>query len=262
MSKRDKKLIVLIEDEQVIVNLLTKKLQLAGYEVRTAVDGQAGLELVHSAKPDLLLLDMALPKMSGFQILEKLNEEKIMPKLPVIIISNSGQQIEIEKALKFGIRDYLIKVNFDLDELVGKVNVVFRSNQKKPIGGEQPPEGTVLIVEDDIFLLNLLEKKLIGSNIKTLRAMDINQARSTVKTEPVDLILLDLVMPGGNGMTLLKELKADQKYQSIPIIITSNLGQSDEIKRGLEAGAAEYIVKANITPAEIVARVKKLMKKR
>ena len=79
----EKKIIVLVEDEEVMVNLLVSKLEKAGYIVKTALDGVAGLDLVRKEKPDLVLLDMMLPRLSGFGILEKLSEEKILPDLPI-----------------------------------------------------------------------------------------------------------------------------------------------------------------------------------
>ena len=123
----NKKLIVLVEDEKIMVSLLTKKLEGAGFEVQVAGDGAAGLALVKEAQPDLVLLDMLLPTLNGFGPLEKLVEEKLLPGLPVIIISNSGQPIEIERARKLGVRDYLIKVNFDPQELLVKVNHILKS---------------------------------------------------------------------------------------------------------------------------------------
>ena len=118
--------IVLIEDDEITVKILTEKLEKAGYTVKTAYDGVAGLDLIHTEKPDLVLLDIMLPKMDGFGVLHKLKEEKILDHLPVIIVSNSGQPVEIERALKLGVRDYLIKVNFNPNEILEKVNRILR----------------------------------------------------------------------------------------------------------------------------------------
>mgnify|MGYP001607795151 CR=1 FL=1 len=111
-SQKTQKTVVLIEDEMVILELLRTKLQNAGITVHTAQDGVAGLWLIKDIKPDLVLLDMLLPSMNGLQILEKMKEEGILPAMPVFIISNSGQPVEIERAMELGVRDYLIKVNF------------------------------------------------------------------------------------------------------------------------------------------------------
>lgn len=125
-TKGNKKLIVLIEDEQIMVDLLAKKLKDAGYLVRVAKDGVSGLALIKKTKPDLVLLDMLLPILDGFGVLKKLSAEKLLPKLPVMVISNTGQPIEIERVNKLGVRDYLIKVNFDPSELLVKVNNILK----------------------------------------------------------------------------------------------------------------------------------------
>ena len=260
-NRAKKKVIGLIEDDVVIANILEKKLTQTGYDVRMAADGVVGLKMIASAKPDLVLLDMALPQMSGSEVLDKLAKQKLIPKLPVIIISNSGQQAEIDKAVKLGVKDHLVKVNFDLDDLVMKIGSVLNTNSKKKDSKNVEIEGNMLIVEDDILLLNLLEKKLLTSTIKPFRATDVNEARSILESQKIDIILLDVVLPGGNGIDFLKEIKANKKWKSIPVIITSNLGQNEEVQRGFDAGAVAYVVKANVTPDDIVAKAKKYLKK-
>lgn len=261
MATGNKKTIVLIEDEEVMVTLLMGRLVAAGFEVRSALDGVAGLELIHNKKPDLVLLDMMLPRLNGFGVLEKLHEEKLLPKLPVIIISNSGQPIEIDRALKLGIRDYLIKVNFDINELISKANLIF-GGDKAGNKNDVPPIATVLIVEDDNFLVDLLERKLMRSRIKAFVAMDADHARLILGREQVDAVLLDVMLPGTDGITLLKEFKADERLKSIPVIVISNLGQTEEIKKGMAAGASAYIIKANATPGEIVSKIFELIIKK
>lgn len=264
MQDDTKKSIVLIEDEEVVVNLLTKKLKAVGYEVKTATDGISGLELIRTAKPDLVLLDMTLPRLSGLDVLKKLTEEKILPGLPVVIISNSGQQVDVDHIRKLGVRDYLVKVNFDPNEIIAKIHNVFNAEEAQDNQTPQktePPIATILLIEDDIFLVDILEKKLIQSRFKVFRALDGDQARNVLAKERIDLILLDIILPGTNGLVLLKEFKADQRIKSIPVIIISNLGQKEEMQRGLEAGALHYIVKAHATPGEIVAKVKDIINK-
>lgn len=259
-----KKVIVLIEDEEVTVNLLTNKFKMAGYEVKAALDGVAGLDLIRAVKPDLVLLDMMLPRLNGFGVLEKLAEEKILPDLPIIIISNSGQPVEIDRALKLGVRDYLIKVNFDPNEVVTKAKLLLGSEEQKCYASKKNKRNVlmrVLLVEDDVFLADLLERKFTQSHIKIFLATDADQARSVLSSNQVDAILLDIILPGSDGITLLKELKANEKTKNIPVIILSNLGQQEEMRRGLEAGAAYYIIKAHSTPNEIVAKVEELINK-
>lgn len=268
------KSIVLIEDDEILAELLVRKLEKAGYRVELAKDGLAGVELVRSKRPDLVLLDMVLPKANGFDVMEKLHEEKILPGLPLVIISNSGQAIEIERAKKLGARDYLIKVNFDPNEVLAIVKRILKTGGERKNGGQgdrpedqgpsDPPGQTiadVLIVEDDLFLVELLEKKLKRQNYKVFKAADAKQARTILEKNKIDAILLDVILPGMDGLTFLAEIKTKEPLKNIPVIIISNLGQQEEKDRGLKAGAADYIVKAHVTPGEIAGRIQEIIKK-
>jgi len=120
------KKIIIIEDEKILLDLLKDKLVKEGYEVIVALDGQTGLAKIKQEKPDLILLDMVMPKMGGFEVMRELNKDENLAKIPVIIISNSGQPVELEKAKKLGAKDWLIKTEFDPKEVVNKVNKQLR----------------------------------------------------------------------------------------------------------------------------------------
>ncbi len=115
------KKILIIEDEELLLNLLKNKLSELGYEVFTAIDGLQGLEGIKELAPDLVLLDIVMPKMGGFEVLEKKQEDDSIKNIPVIIISNSGQPVELEKAKQLGVNDWLVKTEFDPIEVVEKV---------------------------------------------------------------------------------------------------------------------------------------------
>lgn len=115
--------------------------------------------------------------------------------------------------------------------------------------------GSVLVVEDDIFIADLLEKKLLSFQLKIFRAMDVDSARLILESDKLDLILLDIMLPGVDGIAFLKEIKNSDKFRSIPVILLSNLGQKEEIERGIKAGAELYLVKANMTIGEITGIV-------
>jgi len=115
------KKILLIEDEEIIINLLEKKLTQTGYEVSLARNGEDGLNLVRKINPDLVLLDVIMPKKGGFEVLEGMSKDEELSKIPVIVISNSGQPVELDKAKKLGAKDWLIKTEFDPNEVLAKV---------------------------------------------------------------------------------------------------------------------------------------------
>ncbi len=113
--------ILLVEDEEIMIDLLEKKLTQKGYETSVARDGQEGLKLMRETTPDLILLDIIMPKMGGFEVLERMQKDKELKKIPVIIISNSGQPVELDRVKKLGVKDWLIKTEFDPQEVIDKV---------------------------------------------------------------------------------------------------------------------------------------------
>ncbi|MFH1462722.1 MAG: response regulator [bacterium] len=113
--------ILLIEDEEIMLDLLQRKLDQEGYEVSVARDGKEGLEKIKEIRPDLILLDFVMPKMGGIEILEEMEKDEELKKIPVIIISNSGQPVDLERAKELGVKDWLIKTEFDPLEIVEKI---------------------------------------------------------------------------------------------------------------------------------------------
>ncbi len=124
IKNSDKKTIAIIEDDDIVTNLLSERLKKAGYLVESANNGKSGLDLILKKKPNLVLLDIILPEMNGLKVLNELKNNGFLPGLPVIIISNSGQPVEIKRFLQLGAIDYLIKVNFNPNEVLEKIRRV------------------------------------------------------------------------------------------------------------------------------------------
>src|SRR3989338_4338560 len=117
--------ILIIEDDAVLLAALTEKLQFSGYRVSAAGDGAIGLDLIRTEKPDLILLDILLPKKNGFEILADIKDDGEISKIPVIVISNSGQPVEIKKLLELGVKDYLVKAEFRSEEHTSELQSQF-----------------------------------------------------------------------------------------------------------------------------------------
>ena len=115
------KKILIIEDEKLISELLERKLNQQGYEAKGALDGVEGLAMMRETKPDLVLLDVIMPKKGGFEVMEEMQKDEELKGIPIIIISNSGQPVELDRAKELGARDWLIKTEFDPQEVLEKV---------------------------------------------------------------------------------------------------------------------------------------------
>jgi CheY-like chemotaxis protein len=113
--------IVIAEDEPILLKALNLELLDAGYEVLSATTGQAALDIITKEKPALALLDILMPELTGFEVLQKLQKDPVLKKIPVIILSNLGQDEEVKKGLALGAKDYYIKASTDLETITKKV---------------------------------------------------------------------------------------------------------------------------------------------
>ena len=121
------KTILFVEDEPVLQKTFGEILKQEGYEVISALDGEIGLRLAKEKKPELILLDLILPKIHGFDVLKKLKEDKETQEIPVIVLTNLEGIGDVDKALELGATTYLVKAQYTLEEVVEKI--------KKALGG-------------------------------------------------------------------------------------------------------------------------------
>lgn len=122
----EKKKILFVEDEKRLHNILSPLLEKAGYEVFDAYDGELGLKILDEKTPDLILLDLILPKKDGFDFLASMKKKSDKKDLPVIILTNLEEKYDIEKALSYGVRAYLVKTNYRPTEIVEKVQEILK----------------------------------------------------------------------------------------------------------------------------------------
>lgn len=113
--------VLIVEDDIFLADLYRTKFELEGFKVLSAYDGVKGLELAKKNQPDIVLLDLILPKLSGFALLENLKEDKRAMKIPVILLTNLSQKADIQRGLKLGAADFLVKAHFMPSEVVAKI---------------------------------------------------------------------------------------------------------------------------------------------
>lgn len=113
--------VLIVEDDLFLRDLVFQKLQASGFEAHQAADGEEGLKKIIEVKPDLVLLDIILPSIDGFEVLRRKKENPEIASIPVMVLSNLGQKEEIDQGLKLGAKDYMIKAHFTLDEIMLKI---------------------------------------------------------------------------------------------------------------------------------------------
>lgn len=269
--------ILIVEDDIFLGDVLMQKLKSAGYDALLARDGASGLRQLREWKPDLVLLDIILPQMNGYEVLEARQKEPAIADIPVIVISNSGQPVEINRALALGVKDYLVKAQFDPEEVITKVRLQLSKDD-----GTVPPSSTtdavssqapamlpqnsglagkkIMWVEDDKFLSDIIARKLSLQGCTLLHATEGEEALRLLEKEKPDLILLDILLSGISGFDILTRIKSNPDVKHIPVILLSNLGQQEDVEKGKALGAAQFLIKATVTLDEIVEEIKSILK--
>ena len=117
----------------------------------------------------------------------------------------------------------------------------------------------VLLVEDDVFLAGIYKKKFEVEGFKIIVADNGEKGLSEARKKLPDMILLDILLPKMDGFAVLKELKKDVNTKDIPVILLTNLGQKDDVEKGIEMGAKDYLIKIHFKPSEVVDKVRKIL---
>jgi len=119
----------------------------------------------------------------------------------------------------------------------------------------------VLIIEDDSYISDMYRIKFEAANYETVVASDGIEGMKFLGNDVPDVILLDIVMPKIDGFSVLKTIKKNPQLKEIPVILLTNLSQKENVERGFELGAIDYIIKAHFTPSEVVEKIKEVLEK-
>ena len=228
-----KKKILVIDDEADIREIVRLYLSEEGYEIIEASNGQEGILKAQRETPDLIVLDIMLPGINGFEVAKHLKDDPNTQDIPIIILSVLAQDSQYRQ----GILDYISKP-FRQEDLVTIVRKVFSKVDGKTT------KKTVLIVDDDPDIVDIIAICLKDNNIVPEKAYNGIEALEKIKTKNMDLVLLDINMPGMNGFEVIKRLKEDKKTCDIPIVVLTGTYISEEDKRhGLTLGVSKYLTK-------------------
>lgn len=261
--------LLIVDDVSSNIHLLMSVLK-DDYTIIAATNGKKALELAQShPTPDLILLDVVMPDMDGFEVCKELKRSTVTKEIPIVFVTSLNSIEEQEQGLEAGGIDFISKP-FSKDIILHKVETYLNLKEletscgrTKPVELKEEPmneqKSKVLVVDDSpeniqVAIEALKDKYTVSvatSGMKALRQIDEGLLP--------DLILLDVIMPEMDGYELCEILKAREEFKYIPIIFVTVLEKENDIVRGLELGAVDYVVKP-IEPQVLNARVETHLK--
>lgn len=234
-----------VDDDPVVRDTIAAVFQ-RDFNVVSAHEGAGALELARKHKPQLVLLDENMPGLSGTEVLQALRADEDLRGIPVIMLTAQSHARDVARAVAAGAVDYLVKP-FDPGQLADKVRELMHRSGK-----------SVLIADDDAAIRDLLAYKFRLAGLRVLTAADGEEALRQARLHRPDLAILDRMMPGLDGVTVLQQLRVSADTRNIPIIFLTAMRQERDILEGFRLGVADYVIKPFL-PEEVLARGMRLL---
>jgi len=222
--------VLVIDDDPDVRLILRTNLESAGYVVFEAGSGEQGLRLARGLKPDLATVDLMLPDLDGFGVIEKLQSDPATAQIPVVVVSALERDAE---AARFQLADYFVKPVQPRDIMVRIDQLLAHSNGPR----------SVLVVDDEPDVRTTVSEALANAGWTTRMAASGPIALEMAATERPDLILLDLHMPGMDGFEVITRLRAQEATREVPVMIFTAIGGQEAKARALKLGATGYLTK-------------------
>ncbi|MEN9848587.1 MAG: hypothetical protein RL368_1327 [Pseudomonadota bacterium] len=236
--------ILVIDDDEVIRDLLHNHLSKSGYHVLTAASGEEGLKIARALHPQIITLDVMMPEMDGWMVLSLLKNDPELADIPVVMMSIVE---EPHKGYSLGAADYLVKPvsHQQLNKVIQKYMTDGRA--------------TVLIVEDDPVTRDMLSNMLERADWRVICAENGRIGLSRLEMNPVDLILLDLMMPEVNGFEFAIQVRQREDWRNIPVVVLTAKDISSEEREQLRDCVTVVFQKGAYTKTELLNEVHQLL---
>jgi CheY-like chemotaxis protein len=261
MNPTKKEKILVIESDAAFGERISDALKAEGYFVSLQKDGAEGLKAMYDTLPHLIIIDIFVAGMDGYEILAKKSAEPLLAKIPVFLISTQSSPIDMHRVPQGSVKEFILDMHADIHEIVRLVNTQCGyDTQATPVAEPTTGKKKLFWLEDDKLIGTILAKKLIASGFELTHAQSGPEALEMLKTAQPDVIALDLLVPGMNGLDILQKIKADPRLKNVPSMILSNLNKQSDIERAKLLGAQKFLVKAATSLDQIVAEIKDLCK--
>jgi len=233
--------ILIVDDNDMNRDLLARRLAQAYYDVIDVGSGQEALGIADSRKIDLVLLDILMPDMDGYQVLENLKENPKTRMIPVIMLTAVHEMDSVVRCFELGADDYLTKP-YNIPFVRSRIASCLRGKENID-NNEVSASARILVVDDNNVNRDILQRRLEREGYIVDTAENGRQALDEIDHQNYDLILLDILMPEMDGYDVLRALKASGKHKHIPVIMLTAVHESDSVRSCIEMGAADYLLK-------------------
>ena len=237
--------VLVIDDDATVRDLMRRFLSREGFDVVTAAGGQEGLQFARDLLPSVITLDVFMPDMDGWSVLQALKQEPQLARIPVIMMTISDEK---QKGFMLGASGYLTK---PVDR--GRLAEILDRFKSPTI------TSTVLVVEDDVSTRELMRRLLIGEGWRVNVAANGREALARVKMETPNLILLDLMMPEMDGFEFLVEFRKTPEFVSIPVIVITGADLNSADRQRLYGGVQHIVQKATSSQDEFLRQLRTLV---
>jgi CheY-like chemotaxis protein len=267
---------VLIVDSDIDARFLVKvHLRRFDVEFVEARDGESGLELARSEKPDLIVTDYVLPKMSGYEMVKRIQKDEATRGIPIIIATIAGFDLQMKE---LNIVEYLPKP-FSREEFLTAAKKVLgeiplKGEEARPVStgsetakgallsqekGEDRAEMKKIVVADDEEEIRELLKNLLKDKYRVILAKDGLELIEKVKKERPDLIICDVIMPGQSGYKSIKRLREKPEFLNLPVIFNSGLVKDRELYETLKPEGPSYFIRKPFTKKVLLDKIEEML---
>ncbi len=261
--------ILVIEDNKDNLQLMVYLLSKNGYTVATAMDGQQGIECAKKENPDLILCDIQMPVLDGFQVLKTLQKDERLKKIPIIAVTAYAMVGDREKILGAGFHAYIpkpIDPDFFVREIEQQLPKTLRSehtikNEPTLPTSEKKKnltKGRALVVDDNLENRELSKNLLETAGFKVKTASNIQKGFEILQSKKISLILSDFHMPDMTGLDFLKLVRKNPEYQDIPFIIISATDPSKQQITEMDQLNSKGFIHRPIDPADFLKAINKI----
>ena len=268
MDSRDQsKRILIVEDNPKNMKLVSDLLTYRGHQVLTATDGESGVEKAIREIPDLILMDIQLPGLDGLSASARLKGDDRTASIPILAVTAHALRGDSRKIREAGCDGYITKP-IRTSEFIRVVEEALRvepPREKVEKSGAAPETeetgsgGTVLAVDDESRNRRLIEATLSPLGIRVTQAASGEEALRVIAKDPPDLVLLDLMMPGMDGLETARRIRANAGTRHIPIVLLTAFADAERKLQGIEAGCDDFIAKP-FDRIELTARIRSLIR--